>query len=373
MKQYKSVQMKQHYPIKLILISICWLFIVQLRAQVVKPNATQINELESFIEERIAADKIPGLSIGIAQEGELIYTKAFGYSDLEHQVPVNLHTVFEIGSVSKQFTATAIMLLVEQGKLKLDDPIQMHISNLPGEWFGITIHHLLTHTSGIPDYEAIEGYYNYRNRYTPEEIIQSAHSLPVDFKPGEGFFYSNTGYFLLSLIIEKTSGLSFEDFLNQEIIDPLNMTETGVTDPIKIIPNRAEGYYLSKGELKNTDASNLSSTLGAGGIISSMTDLVKWENALNNNKIIDKASQDKMWTKGILNNGNETSYGYAWSLGTYKGQKRQSHSGQMHGFVTHVIRLPDYDYVLILLTNRYQIGLGDIIDEAMQTFIPSFK
>lgn len=365
--------MKQVSTIKVSLFLIYWLCIVQVQAQVVKPDASQLNDLESFIEKRIATDKIPGLSIGIALKGELIYTKGFGYSDLEHLVPVNLNTVFEIGSVSKQFTATAIMLLVKQGKLNLDDPIQKYIPNLPGEWLGITIHHLLTHTSGIPDYEAIEGYYNYRNRYTPEEIIQSAHSLPVDFKPGEGFFYSNTGYFLLSLIIEKTSGLSFEEFLGQEIFNPLNMTESGVTDPIKIIPNRAEGYYISKGELKNTDASNLSSTLGAGGVISSMSDLVKWENALNQNKILDKDAQNKMWTKGKLNNGEETSYGYAWSLGEYNGLKRQSHSGQMHGFVTHVIRLPDYDYVLILLTNRYQINLNGIIEEAMRTFIPSLK
>jgi CubicO group peptidase (beta-lactamase class C family) len=365
--------MKQLHTIKFSLFLICWLCIVQLQAQVVKPNASQLIDLESFIEERLATDKIPGLSIGIALKGDLIYTKAFGYSNLEHQVPVNLNTVFEIGSVSKQFTATAIMLLVEQGKLRLDDPIQKIIPNLPGEWLGITVHQLLTHTSGIPDYEAIEGYYNYRNRYTPQEIIQSAHSLPVDFEPGEGFFYSNTGYFLLSMIIEQTSGLSFEEFLGKEIFDPLNMTESGVTDPIKIIPNRAEGYYISKGELKNTDASNLSSTLGAGGVISSMTDLVKWENALNQNEILDKDAQDKMWTKGILNNGEETSYGYAWSLGEYKRLKRQSHSGQMHGFVTHVIRLPDYDYVLILLTNRYQINLSGIIEKAMQTFIPSLK
>ena len=365
--------MKQFHTIKFSLSLICWLCIVQVQGQVVSPTSSELNDLESFIEERIVTDKIPGLSIGIALKGELIYTKAFGYSDLEHQVPVNLNTVFEIGSVSKQFTATAIMLLVKQGKLKLDDPIQKYIPNLPGEWYGITVHHLLTHISGIPDYEAIEGYYNYRNRYTPEEIIQSAHSLPVDFKPGEGFFYSNTGYFLLSLIIEKTSGLSFEEFLHEGIFDPLDMTESGVTDPIKIIPNRAEGYYISIGELKNTDASNLSSTLGAGGIISSMTDLVKWENALNQNKILDKEAQDKMWKRGKLNNGEETSYGYAWSLGEYKGLKRQSHSGQMHGFVTHVIRLPDYDYVLILLTNRYQINLSGIIEATMQSFIPSLK
>lgn len=166
------------------------IFSTQLFSQVESPSGERLSEMEAFIKQRMSNQEIPGFMLGVLVEGELVYSKAFGLADVEKQVPVDEHTVFEIGSISKQFAATLAILLEERGRLKLDDPIQNYIANLPSEWYGVTIYHLLTHTSGIPDYESIMGYYNYRDRFTPQQIIEIAHSRPMDFKPGENWNYS---------------------------------------------------------------------------------------------------------------------------------------------------------------------------------------
>jgi D-alanyl-D-alanine carboxypeptidase len=238
-------------------------------AQIVQPGADALTELDRRVRAQLDDHNIPGGLVAVASRGRIIHLKAYGMANVEHSVPVAEHTVFEIGSISKQFAAAAAMLLVQEGKLGLDDPIHRYLPDLPSEWLGVTVRQLLTHTSGIPDYEEIRTYDVYSHRLTPEEVIQAAHSRPMDFAPGTGWYYSNTGYFLLSMILERVESRPLGRLLESRIFGPLGMTQTGMTNPEAIVPHRASGYWVNKvGELINRNPTETSSTLGAGGILS---------------------------------------------------------------------------------------------------------
>jgi CubicO group peptidase (beta-lactamase class C family) len=295
-------------------------------------------------------------------------------ANVELSVPVTDSTVFEIGSISKQFVSATVMLLVQETKLGLDDPIHQYLPYLPGEWLGVTVRQLLTHMSGIPDYEEIRSYDVYRFRLTPEEVIQIAHSRPMDFAPGTGWYYSNTGYFLLSMIVERIEGRPLGQVLESRIFGPLEMTQTRMADPEAIIRHRASGYWVNKvGELINRNPTETSSTLGAGGILSSAYDLAKWDEALYGDQLLSAESKATMWTPGILPNGNSTGYAFGWSVGPYKGQTSQSHGGQVAGFVANFSRFPDQEAAIIVFLNRYRVGSGRLKEALFDTFMPNLE
>ena len=246
--------------------------------QLVDPSVEALETLDARILGHMETFGTPGVIVAVASRGEIKHLRSYGMANVELDVPVTDSTVFEIGSISKQFVAAAIMLLVEDGLLNLDDPIHKFIPELPSEWIGVTIRQLLTHTSGIPDYEEIRTYDVYRYRLTPEEIINIAHSRPMDFEPGTGWYYSNTGYFLLSRIVELIEGQPLDAVLKDRIFDPVGMSQTRMADPEAIIRHRASGYWQNRvGDLINRNATETSSTLGAGGLLSSVHDLTKWD------------------------------------------------------------------------------------------------
>ena len=301
-------------------------------AQLVRPSNDALASLDGVINTYLEENNIPGALVAVASRGKLIHIKTYGMANVELSVPVSNNSVFEIGSISKQFVSAAVMLLVQEGRLGLDDAIHQYLPDLPSEWLGVTVRQLLTHTSGIPDYEEIRTYDVYRFRLTPEEVIKIAHSRPMDFAPGAGRYYSNTGYFILSMIVERIEGRPLGQVLESRIFGALGMTQTRMTDPEAIIPHRVSGYWVNKaGELINRNPTETSSTLGAGGMLSSAYDLAKWDESLYGDQLLSAKSKSTMWTSAILPNGEDTEYGFGWRVSPYLGLRSQSHSGQVAG------------------------------------------
>ncbi len=344
-----------------------------LSAQATSPSAAELAEMDRRIQAEMAERNIPGALIGVASRGRLVHTQSYGLANVELRVPVSDSTVFEIGSISKQFVAAAVMLLVEDGRLGLDDPIHDFLPDLPSEWLGVTVRQLLTHTSGIPDYEEIQTYEAYRFRFTPDEIIRVAHSRPMDFEPGTGWYYSNTGYFLLSLIVERIAGRPFGQVLDTMVFGPLGMGQTRMADPEDIIQHRASGYWVDRMgvELMNRDATQASSTLGAGGLLSSVHDMVRWDEALYGDELLSEESKAVMWTSAVLPNGDDTGYAFGWGVGEYRGRRSVGHGGQVAGFVASFLRLPDDELAIIVFANRYRVSSSRLRDIVADTFLGS--
>jgi len=342
-----------------------------LNAQIVPPSAAQLAELDERVLAYLHQNNIPGGLIAVASKGVLIHIKPYGLANVELEVPVHSDTVFEIGSISKQFISAVALLLVEEQKLSLDDPVHRYLSGLPGEWLNVSVRHLLQHTSGIPDYEEIAGYDLYQNRLVPEEVIKIAHSRPMDFEPGQGWHYSNTGYYLVSMLIEHIEGKPIGQVLKERVFEPLEMHQTQMADPEAIIPNRAAGYWVNKtGTLINRRPTETSSTLGAGGLLSSVSDLVKWDHALNDDSLLSSESKALIWTPATLPNGQKTGYGLGWELHPYQGQRYLSHTGQVAGFLSSFDRFPNHEAAFILFLNLYDVST-EIKYPVFHTFIPS--
>jgi CubicO group peptidase (beta-lactamase class C family) len=335
------------------------------------PDAEGMAELDRRILADMESYNIPGVVVGVASRGRLVHWKGYGMANVELSVPASDSTVFEIGSISKEFVSAAVMLLVEEGRLELDDPIHKYLADLPSEWLGVTVRQLLTHTSGIPDYEEIQTYEAYRFRFTPEEIIRVAHSRPMDFEPGTGYYYSNTGYFLLSLMVERVEGHPLGEVLESRIWGPLGMTQTRMADPEHIIRHRASGYYVDyTNRLVNRDATQTSSTLGAGGIVSTVHDMVKWDEALYGTDLLSAESKETMWTPVILPGGRNTQYGFGWRVSDYQGRWVVGHNGMVAGFVAAFLRIPEEEMAVIVFANRYRASSSRIRDAVLETFLP---
>ncbi|WP_405287811.1 serine hydrolase domain-containing protein [Gaopeijia maritima] len=334
------------------------------------PADSAIATYERAVRQRLDSNNIPGASIAVVRGGEIVYQRSFGLADVELGVPVTDSTVFEIGSVSKQFVAAAAVLIEEEGRLDLDAPIHTVLGWLPGEWRGATIRQLLTHTSGIPDYEAIAGYRVYDRRATASEIVAIAQSRPVDFPPGEGFEYSNTGYYLLSLILEAVEGESIGRVLDRRIFAPLGMRSTRMADPESIIPHRAKGYYQDRNRtLINIPPSQPSATLGAGGLVSTVHDLARWDAALRGTTLLSEAAKARIWAPTALPDGRAIDYGFGWRVEPYGEHRQQYHYGMTHGFIANLTRLPDADLTVIALANRYREDLGRIVVPTLDLFL----
>jgi CubicO group peptidase (beta-lactamase class C family) len=344
-----------------------------LRAQLNRPGADALAEMGKKIQADMTSQNIPGVEIAVMSRGTILHLGTYGMADVENRVPVSDSTVFEIGSISKQFTSAATLMLAQEGKLRLDDPIHKYLPWIPSEWIGVTIRHLLTHTSGIPDYEEIGTYDTYRERWTPEQIIRIANQRPMDFEPGQGWYYSNTGYFLLSMIVERVDGKPLNEVLTNRIFKPLGMTQTRMASPEDIIPHRSRGYWVDRTgvNLMNRDATQTSSTLGAGGLLSTGYDMAKWDASLYGTTLLSDASKKMMWTATILPNGRDTRYGFGWDIGTFRNRRMVGHTGQVAGFVSSFTRLPDDGVAILVLTNRYRINQNRIRDIVADVFLPA--
>ena len=363
--------MRLKFPIPIISLALSSCLSFAASAQVVEPSADALAELDATIEAHLARTNTPGALAAVVSRGDIVHLRTYGMANVELSVPVSNESLFEIGSISKQFVTAAVMLMQEDGKIGLDDAIHEYLPYLPGEWVGVTVRQLMNHTSGIPDYEEIRTYDVYRYRLTPEEVIRIAHSRPMDFEPGTGRYYSNTGYFLLSMIVERIDGQPLGKVLRRRIFDPLGMTDTRLADPEAIIPNRAAGYWVNKaGELINRNPTETTSTLGAGGLLSSVHDLAKWDAALYGDDFLSAEAKTELWTPAILPNGENTEYGLGWRVTPYYGIPSQSHSGQVAGFNTNFSRFPGQEIAVIVFMNRYLVSSFFIKEAILGTFMP---
>ncbi|MEO6348356.1 MAG: serine hydrolase [Aquaticitalea sp.] len=308
-------------------------------------------EVDAYLQSEYPSDG-PGVSFLIAKNGKPIYQKAFGMANLELNVPMTTNNVIEIGSMTKQFTAVSILMLEEQGKLAIEDDITKYIPDYPNQGKKITIHQLLNHTSGIKSYTDMANFESIaRTDMTPKELIDVFKNEPMGFEPGDKFLYNNSGYILLGYIIEVASGQTFADFIQKNIFDTLGMTSSSYGSMKKIVPNRASGYSQIENGYVNADYLSLTLPYAAGSIMSTTSDLLKWENALNNNTLIKKESYEKAIHGSTLNDGSHISYGFGLEEDDISGSRSLQHGGGIFGYTTMGIYLPNEKMYVVGLTN----------------------
>jgi CubicO group peptidase (beta-lactamase class C family) len=293
--------------------------------------------------------RIPGASLLVVQDGKPVKSAAYGLADVEQNVPVTMDTVFEIGSISKQFTAAGVLLLEQDGKLSVDDKVGKYLKDIPDTWTNITIRHLLTHTSGIKNYTGLNGFALTRH-LTQKQFIDELRKQPLDFQPGTSWKYCNSGFNLLGLIIENVSGKNYWAYMDARVFRPLSMSATGDRLPGRIIPHRARGYEQTNHVWINRDY-DLTDVFSAGAIASTVGDLAKWDAALDSESLLYAVTKEKMWTRSKLNSGKETGYGFGWFIDTVEGHKNIGHGGSTSGFSASNQRFPDDHLAVILLTN----------------------
>lgn len=297
----------------------------------------------------------PGGVVLVTRKGEVVYRKAFGMANVELDVPMREEMVFNIGSVTKQFTAVAVLQLAEQGKLSLGDEITKYLPDYPVNGQRITVENLLTHTAGIPGPapEAMTSLQGRKDLVALQEIINTFKSRPLDFAPGTRWSYSNDGYMLLGAIIEKVSGLTYPAYLEKNIFKPAGMTHTLFGDDQLLVKNRAASYIYSRAESRFLNAINdkLETAYSAGAIQSTAEDLFKWNQALESHRLITKASLAKARAEYKLPGGRGTHYGYGWFIGNMQGSPLVEHGGNMGGFMSHAIYLPREDVFVVVLYN----------------------
>jgi len=331
--------------------------------------------LDRMFSRRIKADS-PGLAVLAACGGKILYQKAFGMADLEKQRPATAESVFRIGSVTKQFTATAILLLAEDGKLKISDPLSQYFPGFPrGD--DITLHHLLTHSSGLVSYTGLPSFMQtVTAEVKPEEIIARFRDLPLEFEPGSQFAYCNSGYFLLGEIVAQVSGKSYAEFLRERVFTPAGMNHTGVHRP-GVIPGEAKGYSYNPETNRFAPAIDWHMTQagGAGELFSTVIDLYHWNTALFSDRILSAQSRQLAHTPALIKAGESTTngYGYGWSIRQLRETALISHSGGLDGFLSNLSHLPKHDFTVVLLTNsgppNPEHDLGNLTEFIVQLYL----
>ncbi len=305
--------------------------------------------------------KIPGTSVAVVRDGKIIKATGYGLANVELNVPVTPATIFQAGSTGKQFLAAAILLLAEEGKLSLDDSITKYFPEAPVWWKPITIRHLLTHTSGLPDIwgeSDSRGMYanalvDMRRDYTEDELLSAFIKLRPSFQPGEKWEYCNTGYQILGFLIRRLTGKSHSDFMHERVFRPLAMDTARVISESDIVPNRSSGYVIVNGELKNQEwiAPSLNTTAD-GPYYMTALDLAKWDASLYTEKILKRTSLEQMWTaQAKLNSGETYPYGLGWFLADVNGHRLMYHTGGNQGFFVNISRYPDDRLTIIVMNN----------------------
>jgi CubicO group peptidase (beta-lactamase class C family) len=309
------------------------------------------NKVDSLIQTVFKDKNGPGGVFMIAKNGKPIYKKAFGKSNLEADANMTSDNVFQIGSMTKQFTSIAILMLEEQGKLSVNDSITKYIADYPSGG-KITIHHLLTHTSGIKDFTKMKALRDIAQKeMTPKMMVDFFKNEAVDFQPGEKFDYNNSGYFLLGYIIELASGMTYEDFIEKNIFQKLSMNSSQYATDRQIVNKRAYGYHKKEEGYVNKSIINFSVPFASGSLMSTVEDMLKWQNALNKNLLINAKTTQKAFSKYKLNNGQEFTYGYGWHLRTLNGTPSREHGGSIFGFKSMGVYLPNEDIYVIGMSN----------------------
>jgi CubicO group peptidase (beta-lactamase class C family) len=314
----------------------------------------------------------PGAAVAVSHLGKVVFEQYYGMANIEEKLPVTRQTNFRLASLTKQFTAYAILILAEQNKISLDQRLTDYLPEFPEYGREMTVRHLLNHTSGVPDYETLihEG----RTRQLDDEDVLQLLSRQTNalFPPGTAYQYSNSGYVLLGRIIEQVDGRRLADFLNQAIFEPLGMSGTWIAGGRRE-ENRAFGYSRGESKFKRTDQSLTSAVLGDGGVYSSLADLFLWDKALLSDKLLPGKWLKEAFTPGELANGQRTGYGFGWQIIQYRGLRALTHSGSSVGFRNFIARFPGQKTTIVVLTNRSEAIPEAILDLVLEQTLPVCK
>lgn len=328
----------------------CICLVMYLVAALAGCSHSRSARIDSLVRAHMDDRRIPGVSLAIVTGDGVVMESAYGLAVIQHGVPATVDTVYEIASITKQFTATGVLMLCDEGKLSLDDPIERHLDAAPAKWRGITIRQLLTHTAGLASED--EQFASLRSdwrRYTSRELmLSSAMADPVRSAPGEVFSYGSMNYFLAAMMIESASGMTYREFMQERIFGPLGMDRTLLQDELRIIPNEAQGYSLLNGEHVNIWRDAVEEVAGGWGMFSCVADLVRWDRALREGELLSAESYKEMWTPVEMADGTRFHYGLGWWVPERNGIRYQYHSG-ITG--TEILRIPSHDLTVIVLTN----------------------
>ena len=342
-------------------------------ASIASPAAAQLEQVDAFVRAEMQRQRVPGVSIAIVKDGVIVKARGYGLSNVELAVPASPETVYQSGSVGKQFTATLVMMLVEEGRIGLEDPIGKYVPEAPARWNDITIRHVLTHTSGISD--ARWDSTDFQRNYSEADLTRMIAAMPLDFAPGSKWKYSNPAYILLGIIVHRVTGKFYGDVLRERIFTPLGMTTARIISEADIVPNRAAGYQLVNGALKNQDwVSPAMNTTADGSLYLTVLDLAKWDAALYGETLLRRASLERMWTPVRLNDGTTHPYGFGWAFGDALGHRIIQHGGAWQGFKSFIARYVDDRVTVIVLMNlgdadpgRFAHGVAGAYDTALTT------
>jgi len=313
-----------------------------------------VSMIDSLANERLAEGPVSGFTIGVKRGSEVLLVKGYGAADLEQGVQANAETVYRIGSLTKQFTAASVMRLVEQGRIDLDESITTYLPDYRRQGQGVTVRHLLTHTSGIKSYTDLgDAFWLEAGLHDLSHAGMRAlfEDEPFDFAPGEEYRYNNSAYYLLGMIIEEASGRSYEDYLSENIFLPLGLSDSSYCHESRITPHRAQGYEQSEGALVNDGPISMNTPGAAGALCSTVLDLLSWTGALRSGRVVTAESYDAMTTPAQLNDGSLTAYGFGLGVGALGGHVRIGHTGGINGFSTVMAHYPDSDLDIVILSN----------------------
>lgn len=325
-------------------------------------------EIDKFVADEMQRKHIPGVTLAVIREGKLVKSKGYGVANVELNVPATTDTVYKIGSISKPIIATGIMMLVEEGKIGLDDKVSKYLDGTPEAWKDISIRNFLAHTGGVVrESPTFNG-----NRMQPDaDVIKGAYPLPLRFTPGEKYEYCNVGYFSLAEIIAKVSGKPWPEFLSERIFKPLGMNATRTTTFDEIVPGRATGYSYRENKLFNSEV--YTALRPSGAFLSTVADLAKFEAALYSGKLLKKETLDMMWTPFKLNDGKDSVYGLGWAIGAVNGKKVVGHGGSLNGFRSEFGRFVDDKLTVIVLTNLNENNPVEIARGVAGYYVPALK
>jgi CubicO group peptidase (beta-lactamase class C family) len=349
------------------LVALYWATALVLQAPATAPRTDPV---DAVVKREMERQHIPGVAIAVVRDGRVIKTKGYGWANLELKVPVTTATVFKIGSVSKQFLASGIMLLAQDGKLQTSDPVSKYYADTPASWAPITLRHFLTHTSGV----VREGAFDPYKTKPDSEVVRGAFTSDLLFPVGSKWSYCNTCYFALADIIAKVSGESWPEFMQHRIFGPVGMTATRVTTITDLVPNRADGYTWKDGVWHVAEP--ILTIRPSGAFLSTVLDLAKWENALLGDKILSADSKKEMWTPVTLTDGSSSfkfgnssiGYGYGWMLDSLDGHRRIQHGGSLAGFRSSFMRYPDDHITVLVLTNLANANPDKIAEGVAATY-----
>lgn len=352
-----------------LLAAAVFLALPTLRGSAFASTATADPELVSGIEALVRAPvdtgKVPGISVAVLKDGEVLLARGFGLAELENEVPADERTVYRIASVTKQFTAACILRLVEDGLLELDDLAAKHVPEFDFQGREVTIRHLLTHTSGIPSYTDLDEAWTSRlhEDLTEMQILEMTEGMPYHFEPGARFEYDNTGYVMLGSIVESVTGSPWHEFLVQDVLAPLDLPSIRYGDEDVVIKRRAQGYERGPGGFRHDIRFSMTHPAAAGALVSNIVDLARWSRALATGRVVSAQAYDAMTTPYVTNDGTDTGYGFGIGRADIDDVQASGHGGGIFGFGSYLLAVPDHDLHVALIANAGGVDHGAIARE----------